>query len=211
MPVETLHIHVEEPSMVEALEYLLPKMLRYGITHKICQYQCKDDLLKNLPIRLKGYREWLPSTALILVIVDRDDDDCLELKQKLETMAHQAGFQTRQSIQQRLFPEMAEGNFQVINRIAIEELEAWFFGDWAAVCTAYPKMDANIPHKASYRQTDGIKGGTWEALEREFKKKGYFKQGMRKLEVAREVAKAMNPAINTSPSFRCLRDALQQL
>jgi hypothetical protein len=217
MNIETLYVFVEEPSMAIALEHLLPKMLRQGIEAKIIQFQCKDDLLKNLLARLKAYTKWLGSTAMLLVIVDRDDDDCLELKQKLETIAHQAGLQTRQSTQKSLFPAHppsdipAPNEFQVINRIAIEELEAWFFGDWHAVCNAYPKMDVHTPQKAPYRNPDQIKGGTWEALEREFQKKGYFKQGLPKREVARRVAQMMNPSDNTSSSFCCLHRSLQQL
>jgi hypothetical protein len=171
--VDTVYVLVEEPSMEEALQHLLPKMLGQGIAAEIRQFQCKDDLLKQLPQRLMGYAQWLPDTARVLVIVDRDDDDCLKLKDRLEQMAHKAGLGTRQS------PVL--GQFQVINRIAIEELEAWFFGDWAAVCAAYPKVDANLPQRAGYRNPDAIKGGTWEALERELQKKGYFKQGLRKL------------------------------
>lgn len=189
--------------MEEALQRLLPKMLRSGVSAAIRQFQCKDDLLKQLPQRLMGYAQWLPDTAKVLVIVDRDDDDCLQLKATLEQMAHQAGLGTRQ--------RPAQGQFQIINRIAIEELEAWFFGDWAAVRAAYPKVDETVPKRAAYRDPDAIKGGTWEALERELQKKGYFKQGLRKLELARNVASHMNPTQNQSQSFCCLRDALAQI
>lgn len=203
MAVDTLYVLVEEPSMEVALQSLLPKMLNPGVSAEIRQFQCKDDLLKQLPQRLMGYAQWLPETAKVLVIVDRDDDDCLQLKATLEQMAHQAGLGTRQ--------RLVDGKFQVINRIAIEELEAWFFGDWAAVRAAYPKVDESVPKRAGYRDPDAIKGGTWEAMERELQKKGYFKQGMRKLELARSVANQMDPARNRSESFCCLRDALAQV
>lgn len=203
MAIDTLHVLVEEPSMEEALQRLLPRMLRPGVSAEIRQFQCKDDLLKKLPQRLKGYAQWLPDTAKVLVIVDRDDDDCLQLKANLEQMAHQAGLGTRQ--------RPVRGQFQVINRIAIEELEAWFFGDWAAVRAAYPKVDDTVPKRAGYRDPDAIQGGTWEAMERELQKKGYFKQGLRKLDLARSVASHMEPARNRSQSFCCLRDALAQI
>ncbi len=186
-----------------ALQQLLPRMLRQGIQIELRQFQCKDDLLKQLPQRLLGYAAWLPVTAMVLVIVDCDDDDCLALKAQLEKMAVKAGLGTRQSPR--------KGSFQVINRIAIEELEAWFFGDWAAVKTAYPKLEATVPHKAGYRDPDAIKGGTWEALERELQKKGYFKQGLGKLKLAREVTAHMDIARNQSKSFCCLRDTLAAL
>lgn len=203
MAIDTLYVLVEEPSMEEALQRLLPKMLGHGISAEIRQFQCKDDLLKQLPQRLMGYAQWLPDTAKVMVIVDRDDDDCQVLKAQLEQMAHQAGLGTRQA--------QVKGQFQVINRIAIEELESWFFGDWEAVRAAYPKVDATLPKKAGYRDPDAIKGGTWEAIERELQKKGYFKQGLRKLELARSVASNMDPSRNRSDSFCCLRDALKRL
>lgn len=203
MAVDTLFVLVEEPSMELALEVLLPKMLRPEIAVGIRQFQCKDELLQRLPGRLKGYAQWLPPTAMILVIVDRDDEDCKVLKQKLEDIASQAGLDTKTS------PGTA--GFQVINRIAIEELEAWFFGDWPAMCAAYPKLDASVPQRAGLRDSDAIKGGTWEALERELKRKGYFKTGLRKLELARTVAPLMDPMRNRSASFSSLRTALAAL
>jgi hypothetical protein len=201
--IDTLYVLVEEPSMEEVLQRLLPKMLKPGVSAEIRQFQCKDDLLKQLPQRLVAYAQWLPDTAKVLVIVDRDDDDCLALKATMEQMAHRAGMGTRQ--------RPVKGQFQVINRIAIEELEAWFFGDWAAVWAAYPKVDDTVPKRAGYRDPDAIKGGTWEALERELQKKGYFKQGLRKLDLARSVASHMDPARNSSKSFCCLRDALAEI
>ncbi|WP_265285545.1 DUF4276 family protein [Verminephrobacter aporrectodeae] len=203
MAIDTLHVLVEEPSMEVTLQQLLPCMLRQGIKAEIRQFQCKNDLLKQLPQRLAGYAQWLPETAMVLVIVDRDNDDCLELKARLEQSAHAAGLGTRKAPR--------NGKFQVINRIAIEELEAWFFGDWAAVKAAYPKVDAGVSKKPCCRSPDAIQRGTWEAMERELQKKAYFKQGLRKLELAQSVAKHMDISKNCSPSFPCLRDALAQL
>jgi len=189
--------------MEEALQILLPRMLRPGIEVKYIQFGDKGNLLSELPKRLRGYREWLPDTAMILVVVDRDDDDCHALKRQLEGFATQAGFATRSAPHRN-------GNFQVIHRIAIEELEAWYFGDWQAVRQAYPRMP-DLSAKAAYRQVDEIAGGTWEALERELQKRGYFASGLRKREFAREVALHMEPRRNSSPSFACLRNAVAAL
>ncbi|MCW7753545.1 hypothetical protein OOT00_06025 [Desulfobotulus sp. H1] len=52
--LEKLLVFVEEYSMEAALELLLPKMLD-GTDYQIICFQCKDDLLKQLPVRLKGY------------------------------------------------------------------------------------------------------------------------------------------------------------
>lgn len=186
-----------------ALEALLPKLVRPDIAINIRQFQCKDELLKLLPARLKAYAQFLPANAVVLVVVDRDDDDCRLLKQRLERAARDAGLTTRSN--------PGQAGFQVINRIAIEELESWFFGDWPALCTAYPKLSVSVPQRAGLRDPDAIKGGTWEALERELKRKGYFRTGLRKLELARTVSPLMDPARNRSASFSSLRQALQAL
>lgn len=199
--LERLIVLVEELSMEAALTRLLPKMLG-DIDFEIIHFQCKDDLLKKLPDRLRGYSAWLPENWAILVLVDRDDDDCRQLKQQLEDMAAQAGLSTKTAVSQG-------SRFQVTNRIAVEELEAWFFGDWQAVRTVYPRVSSAILQRAGYRDPDAIVGGTWEAIERVLKRAGYFKTGLRKLELAREVAQHMEPARNSSGSFQAFRNAVE--
>lgn len=199
--LEKLIVLVEEPSMEAALEQLLPKILAVDVEFQIIRFQCKDDLLKNAPTRLRGYASWLPENHCILVLVDRDDDDCRGLKAQLEDMAATAGLVTKSAA--------ARGQrFQVVNRIAIEELEAWFFGDWQAVQQAYPRVPATIPKKSTFRDPDAIAGGTWEAMERVLKRAGYFQKGLRKLEFARSVATHMDPARNGSRSFKIFMAAI---
>ncbi|TRZ91924.1 MAG: DUF4276 family protein [Rhodocyclaceae bacterium] len=186
--------------MEVALEHLLPKLLNEA-NFEIRRFQCKDDLLKNMPARLRGYSSWLPANWAILVLVDQDDTKCLVLKKKLESMAAAAGLVSKS--------RAGNGNrFQVANRIAIEELEAWFFGDWAAVQAAYPRVPATIPQRAPFRNPDAVAGGTWEALERVLKRAGYFKGGLRKMELARAVAQHMAPDRNTSKSFQAFIGAV---
>ena len=198
--LEKLIVLVEEPSMEAALEILLPKLLR-DREWDIRPFQGKGDLLKNLPDRLRGYSTWLPASWAILVLVDRDDDDCTALKQRLEQMTACAG----------LIGKTTAGDgqrFQVASQIVIEELEAWFFGDWAAVQAAYPRVPSVVPQKARYRNPDAISGGTWEALQQLLMDAGYFKTGLRKIECARVVARHMDPARNRSRSFQAFLEAV---
>jgi hypothetical protein len=202
MTVAHVEILVEEPSAEAALRILLPKMLG-NASFEIYPHSCKDDLLKRLPDRLRGYAAWIPDDWRIVVVVDRDDDDCKKLKKRLEAMAADAGLATRSNPKAK--------RFAVVNRLAIEELEAWYFGDWEAVQQAYPRVNANITSQAKYRSPDAIKGGTWEAFERVMKRAGYFKTGLRKIEAARAVAVHMDPNRNTSRSFQILREALAEM
>jgi hypothetical protein len=202
MTMEHIEVLVEEPSMEAALLILLPQIVG-TISYEVHPFQCKQELLANLPARLRAYRRWLPENWGILVIVDQDDDDCQALKQSLEEIAANSGFITRSAA--------AGATYSVVNRLAIEELEAWYFGDWEAVRAAYPRVPATIPQKRGYRNPDAIPGGTWEAFERILMKYGYFRGGLRKIEAARVVARHMNPYRNTSRSFQIFRDALAEM
>ena len=202
MTVDHVEVLVEEPSMAAALRMLMPKLLREG-SFEIYQHMGKQDLLSRLPSRLRGYAAWIPANWRIVVVIDRDDDDCDELKSRLEQMAADAALATRTSAKSQ--------SWVVVNRLAIEELEAWYFGDWSAVRAAYPKVPATIPAKASFRKPDEIAGGTWEAFERVLQHAGYFAGGLRKIEAARAIAAEMKPSRNTSPSFCSLRDVVSEM
>ena len=123
------------------------------------------------------YARWLPDDWRILVLVDRDRDDCRALKNELEETAQRAGLRT----------VSRNARWQVANRIVIEELEAWYFGDWQAVQGAYPKVSPRIPNRRGYRDPDGI-ADTWEAF----------------------VAQHMDPAVNRSGSFSVFHHTLME-
>ena len=208
MTAEHVELLVEEPSMEAALRLLLPKIL-VDVTFEIYQHQCKEELLLRLPQRLRGYSRrrlsdpWFRDHCHIVVVIDRDDDDCVKLKRRLETMAKDAGLTTRSKAR--------GGSYVLVNRLAIEELEAWYFGDWEAVRAAYPRTSATIRSQSKYRNPDAIAGGTWEAFERVLQKAGYFAGGLRKVEAARAVATHMEASRNTSPSFCAFRDVLLEM
>lgn len=198
MPVAHWEVLVEEPSMEAVLRTLLPRMIGPA-TFAIHPHQGKFDLMTRLSARLRGYARWLPAEAMVLVVVDRDNQDCRELKQALDRIASEA---------RRGTAGRPDGGIRVVNRIAIEELEAWYFGDWEAVRRAYPKVSAGVVRRRGFRTPDLIQGGTWEAFERVLQRAGYFSGGLRKIEAAQAIALHMDPSRNTSPSFRALRDAL---
>ena len=112
------------------------------------------------------------------------------LKNELEEVAWDAGLRTTSR----------DARWQVANRIVIEELEAWYFGDWQAVQRAYPRVSPRIPNRSGYRDPDGV-AGTWEAFERILKRYGYFSNGLRKTEAARAIAEHIDPFENRSGSF----------
>jgi Domain of unknown function (DUF4276) len=196
-----LELLIEEDSAEAALREILPMILGDRSTFQIHTYQGKADLLSALPHRLRGYARWLPPEWKVVVLIDEDRGDCHGIKRNMESIARGAGLATKSN-------PSARGKYQVVNRIAIEELEAWFFGDVPALRAVYPRVPDTLASQANYRDPDGIKGGTWEALERILQKHGYHKGGMPKMAVAAQVAKHMKPSENRSKSFCVFRDGL---
>lgn len=195
-----LEFLVEEPSMETFLNGVLPRLLPGDCTFIIHTFQGKQALLRKLEARLRGYRKWLPDDCRIVVLVDRDGDDCRALKERLEGAAGRSGLRTRS--------QAGGGPWQVVNRIAIKELEAWYFGDWEAVRGAYTRVPSSIPGQARYRDPDSVPGATWEAFERVLKSRGYFRTGLRKVEAAGAIGPRIDPRRNRSRSFGAFRDAL---
>ena len=190
-----IEFFLEEPSAEAALNAILPKIFSADVICNFHVFEGKHDLLKKLPKRLKGYSKWLPDDWRIMVLIDEDRKDCRELKAKLERAAHEANFVTKSSAD-------PNGNFQVVNRLAIEELEAWFFGDIGALHAAYPRVSKDLHNQAKYRDPDAITGGTYEALESLLLERNYYRDKLPKRAVAQKIAQHMEPDRNRSKSFR---------
>ena len=203
MPASHFEFHVEEVSMEAFLAAWLPRFLPQHCTFNIFPYPGKPALLRRLGNRLRGYANWMPAEYRIVVVVDRDGDECEELKTRLEQICGRVGLRSRRAA--------GSPDWQVVTRIAIEELEAWYFGDWPAVRAAYPRVPANIPGPAARQGPDAIRGGTWEAFERVLQRRGYFKQGLAKVQAATDIGQHIDPARNRSPSFAVFRDAIAEV
>ncbi|HKH47928.1 MAG TPA: DUF4276 family protein [Thermoanaerobaculia bacterium] len=201
MHLETL---VEERSAEAALSHLLPRILGPEISFAIYSHRGKMDLLAKLPQRMRGYARWMPDNWRILILTDADGRDCLPQKEVLESVVRASGLLTRSS-------GGPGGRFQVSTRLAIEELEAWFLGDVEALCSAYPRLSPTLAWQAPYRDPDAVRGGTWEALERELQRAGYHAGGLSKIKAAREISVHMDPARNRSRSFQVFREGLLKL
>ena len=184
------------------LRALLPRLLPDDSGFELHVFQGKTDLLGKLEARLRGYARWLPSGSRVFVVVDRDDDDCRELKLRLEAIATRAGLLTRS--------QAGEGRWQLVNRIAVEELESWYFGDWDAVKAAFPRVSPGVPQRAGLRDPDAIAGGTWEAFERVMQHYGYFRTGLPKIAAARAIGASIEPGRQRSASFRVFHSAVQE-
>lgn len=197
-PAAPLEILVEELSAEAALRILMPKVLP-GVSYEIRVFRGKADLVKKLPQRLAGYAAWPGRASRIVVLIDRDDEDCVSLRRHLDDVAARAGFAVTGPAR------------TVVNRIAVEELEAWFFGDIDAVIAAFPRVPTGSANKNGFRDPDAIRGGTWEALERLLQAHGYHRGGLAKVAAAQAIAAHMNIENNRSRSFQVFRDGVRLL
>ncbi|HBK55229.1 MAG TPA: hypothetical protein DDZ76_02920 [Xanthomonadales bacterium] len=195
---------VEEQSAEEALRHLLPKLLKNRARAKVINLGSKYRLLKVLPERLAAYGHRIASgePLRVVVLVDRDDDDCEQLKAELERMAVAAGLSTKSA-------PAADGQFVVLNRIVIEELESWFIGDPSALRKAFTSLPKIEQNAGIFRNPDN--GGSWEALHRFLKKHGIYKSSFPKIDAPRRIAPHMNVEQNRSRSFRVFVDGMDAL
>lgn len=202
-----IHIHVEEPSMEAFLIDFIPRNVPMEAGWKIIDHGSKWQLLRRLPDRLRGYAKmpyhYRPRT---LVLVDKDDDDCAVLKSELERICLLSQLTSRTSA-------AGTATFDVINRIVIEELEAWYFGDVVALTQAWPGVSTTLGQQAKFRDPDAIAGGTHETLLRVLQRAGYFRglDRLPKIDSARRMGSMVERTRNQSASFQQFVTGLDEL
>lgn len=210
-----IEILVEDASGKKLLEALLPKLLgQQGNPHgwRIHSYKGigrvpkdlkpgadagKRILLEQLPKILRGYGK-NPGIDAVVVVADCDQRDCAAFLAELKALA--AG---------------CNAPAKTMFRLAIEEMEAWYFGDREALVKAYPRARADVLD--NYVQ-DSI-CGTWEMLADAIHPRGYASirkagwplPGQIKCEWAEKIGLLLEPGRNKSPSFAKLRDGLRDL
>jgi hypothetical protein len=154
-------------------------------------------LLDQLPKLMRGYGK-TPGIDAVVIVLDADKRECSEFLSDLKTAA-----------------AACNPTPNTLFRLAIEEIEAWYFGDRDALLKAYPRAKLDVLGK--YVQDSAC--DTWELLadavytggSAAIKKTGWPLPGQVKHEWAIKIGPLMNPHRNISPSFGKLRDGLRQL
>lgn len=172
---------LEELSMKALLDGILPRILPEGVDFQTIPHAGKRELELSLPRKLRAWNE--PDVAFV-VVHDQDSNDCMALKRHLQDISAVSGR-------------------RVLIRIACRELEAWYWGDLAAVSEAYG-VDLNyLSAKRKYRNPDSI-----DHPKKELKR--YIPQ-MGQIEGARRIAPHMNLEENTSRSFQVFVQGVKRL
>lgn len=157
----------------------------------------KRMLLDQLPKLLQGYGK-TPGIDAVVVVLDTDRRDCKAFLQELLSVANQCN-----PAPNTMF------------RLAIEEMEAWYLGDRAALLKAFPRAKREVLDR--YVQDSVC--GTWELLAdavhaggaAAIKKAGWMESGQFKHELAEKIGPFMSLHQNTSPSLGKFRDGFARL
>jgi len=181
--IKTLVFLLEEPSMGEVLKVLLPQVLPDEIRFQLIIHDGKQDLEKSIPSRLHQWK--IPNTYFV-VVRDQNSDDCVKLKQRLQSLCQQAG------------------RSDTLVRIVCHELESWFLGDLAAVEKAFNlKGLAKQQNHKKFRVPDRL-GNASEELSKLVK-------DYNKVRGARAIAPYLDLAKNRSHSFQVFITGVQKL
>ncbi|MDP2810676.1 MAG: DUF4276 family protein [Rhodocyclaceae bacterium] len=210
-----IEILVEDSSGEKLLNILLPQILgQQGAPHswRLHSYKgigriprglsskgdpAKRILLDQLPKVLRGYGR-TPGIDAVVVVLDVDKRDCKTFLAELKSVA-----------------DACNPTPDVLFRLAIEEMEAWYLGDRKALLRAYPRAKREVLD----RYVQDSPSGTWEVLAdaihpggaAAIKKAGWPLPGQMKHEWAGKIGPLMSIDQNQSPSFAKLRDGLYRV
>jgi len=188
----------EEESARIVLYNILPLILPTDVCFEVYSFNGRGDLLKKLPSRLRAYRHDPLKSNKVVILMDRDSHNCRDVKSQLELIVEQSGLTSKR---------VNSDEFQVVTRVVIEELEAWFFGDIAALNQGYPSIPITLAQKRGMQVADEISDPAGRLL-RLLKKEYSDITKLPKLEVAQKVSSCMNPHMNTSQSFNAFIDGV---
>lgn len=177
---------LEEASAQAMLEGLLPRILPQTLRYRCVPFNGKQDLEKNLPIKLRG---WLAPNTHFIVLRDKDAEDCVQVKQRLVTLCKQAG------------------KPNVLVRIICTELESWYLGDLQAVEAALGIAGlARQQNKEKFRNPDA-RNNPKQIL------KEITKQAYQERTGSRAIGSCLHtdPAHNTSHSYGVFLKGVQRL
>ncbi|NEO93320.1 MAG: DUF4276 family protein [Moorea sp. SIO3G5] len=169
---------LEERSMKNVLDQLLPKIIPDEITYLCIPHQGKQDLCKSIPNKIKAF-QYSPDTRFIIVH-DQNSHDCKKLKSELLEICQTAGKSNN-----------------VMIRIICHELESWFLGNLAAVEKAYnmkPNSLSKQQSKKKYRNPDQLNSAKQEL-------KGLVKEYYPGIH-SKKIAPHLSLTDNTSHSFQ---------
>jgi len=182
--MKTIIFFLEEPSAKEMLAGVMARILPENIKIRYIIFQGKQDLEKNIQLKLRG---WRSPNSYFVVMRDQDAGDCKIIKTKLTELCNDSG---------------KEG---VLVRIACHELESFYLGDLSAVEKGLGlKGLEKKQQKKKFRDPDSIHNPAAELFT-------LTKNVYDKVSGSRAIAPHLNLRSNCSKSFRVLLSGIYRL
>lgn len=176
----------EEASMERFLEIALKKLLPEEWNIIIIPHEGKQDLERSIPRKLRAWRNNQEVRYQFIIIRDKDSGNCVDIKNRLQTMCREAGRE------------------EAVIIIAIHELEAWFLGDLEAIERAYGIAHLAEKQKTQlYRNPDNIANAS-EQIHK-------ICNDRTKIARAEKITKEMSFEKNISPSFNYFIKKISEL
>ena len=128
---------VEEPSMADLLDGLLPRLFP-ALRFQCIPHEGKQDLERSIPRKLRAWRE---PGARFIVARDQDSGDCRQVKARLIDLCRKGG------------------RADTLVRVVCREIEAWYIGDPEALARAFPEARRRTLRelsRARYRNPDTV-------------------------------------------------------
>lgn len=177
---------LEEPSMKDLLTRLIPRTIPGMVEHEnfLCiPHQGKTDLERSIPRKLKGWKE--PGVRFI-VVEDNDSRICTEIKNRLKSIALEAGHPS------------------AVVRLVCQELESWYLGDLKALAEAFDRegLDTDA-HRKRYADPD-----TWQKPSAEVER---LIPGFQKRSGARLMGDRLGIHANFSVSFNVFISGMKRV
>ena len=172
---------LEEPSMKELLENLLPRLFP-GLRYQCIKHEGKTDLDKSIRRKLQAWRE--PDVRFIIVR-DNDGADCANVKASILQMCSEAG------------------RDDTLVRLVCQELEGWYIGDLAAVNKAYDCRVNTVKNEKRYAAPD-----EWLKPSVEMKK---IVADFQKLDGARRMGNCLSAYDNKSYSYNVFLSGVRKV
>jgi len=146
-------------------------------------------LFDQLPAKLRGFGKYMDEQCLVLVLVDVDNDDCVQLLAQLNELLH----------------SLPTKPPRVMFRLAIEETESWFLADANAIKKAFPNAKLNLIRGIAPDERVGAWGKLAECL-------GYkpLTDAPKKTHWAEQIAPHLNLNTPFSPSLGKLITGLKR-
>jgi hypothetical protein len=177
---------LEESSMKNVLQVILPQIIPHELTYLCIAHQGKQDLNQSIPKKVKAFQGY--AHTKFIVVHDQDSHDCKQLKTELQNLCTHAG------------------QSDAMIRIICHELESWFLGDLAAVEKAYQLKPQSLSKKQTqkkFRDPDKL-----NSAKEELKKLvGEYYAGTH----SKAIAPYLSLSENTSHSFQVFINGIKKL